>query len=358
MPASPAFPRVRSLRSALPLLRRPPAPAAVRFKPLTDFGERCQLAAYTDVRFVIDLLNAVCAQHWHAAYEELPQALRGTPRAAEDPAMLYVRCRLTVFDVCRADVGEGRDGTAHGGGPEGRALRRAQARRRALRGQPGAVCDADGVGAGGRDVDRQLRRHARVPDAVGACAGARADRRAAARPVRALAAGRVGAGVRGADRPRRGPRGRGLGGGGGGRAGAAGAPEPAPASGGNGVPEPGLRRSARRAPRRRGSGRARRCPPRPPQRAAVRQAAHQLGLNAEQLGVLAQLRVRREDPRPAVLGGARGPARAGVGRARGRASRRPSSPTRWPRRRPNRNASSRWRRCGAGWRRAAGRAAA
>src|SRR3954451_11657283 len=32
--------------------------------------------------------------------------------------MLYVRCAPTVFDVCRADVGEGRDGTANGAGPK------------------------------------------------------------------------------------------------------------------------------------------------------------------------------------------------------------------------------------------------
>jgi len=45
MPASPVVPRVRSLRSALPLLRRPPAPAAVRLEPLADLGDSCQLAA-------------------------------------------------------------------------------------------------------------------------------------------------------------------------------------------------------------------------------------------------------------------------------------------------------------------------
>lgn len=118
MPVPAPLPRVRSLRSALPLLRRPPAPAAVRFKPFTDTGESCQLAAYTDVRFVIDLLNAVCAQHWHADYEELPAPLRGNPREPKDSPMLYVRCALSVFDVCRSDVGEGRDGTSNGAGPK------------------------------------------------------------------------------------------------------------------------------------------------------------------------------------------------------------------------------------------------
>src|SRR4051794_36438228 len=78
MPGSPGPSRVRSLRSALALLRRPPAPQAVLFKPVVDAGDRCQLAAYTDVRFVIDQLNAVCGPSWSAAYADLPPALQAT----------------------------------------------------------------------------------------------------------------------------------------------------------------------------------------------------------------------------------------------------------------------------------------
>lgn len=117
MPGSPGPARVRSLRSALPLLRRPPAPQAVRFKPVVDAGDRCQLAAYTDVRFVIDQLNAVCGPSWSAAYTDLPTALQATV-ADDGERMLYVRCALTVFDVTRVDVGEGRDGTKYGAGPK------------------------------------------------------------------------------------------------------------------------------------------------------------------------------------------------------------------------------------------------
>src|SRR3954452_23060139 len=88
-------------------LRRPPAPPAVRFKPLIDAGDRCQLVAYTDVRFVVDQLNAVCGGHWHADYTELPEALRPSVASPDGDRMLYVRCALHVFDVCRSDVGEG-----------------------------------------------------------------------------------------------------------------------------------------------------------------------------------------------------------------------------------------------------------
>jgi hypothetical protein len=117
MPGSFEPSRVRSLRSALPLLRRPPARQAVRFKPIIDAGDRCQLAAYTDVRFVIDQLNAVCGPRWSADYAELPTSHRSTV-ADDDERMLYVRCALTVFDVTRRDVGEGRDGTKFGAGPK------------------------------------------------------------------------------------------------------------------------------------------------------------------------------------------------------------------------------------------------
>src|SRR3954471_9600704 len=117
MPGSAEPSRVRSLRSALPQLRRPPTPQAVRFKPIIDAGDRCQLAGYTDARFVIDQLNTVCGAHWFAAYNELPASHRSTV-AEDDERMLYVRCALTVFDVTRTDVGEGRDGTRFGAGPK------------------------------------------------------------------------------------------------------------------------------------------------------------------------------------------------------------------------------------------------
>jgi hypothetical protein len=118
MPGSPEPSRVRSLRGALPLLRRPPTPQAVRFKPILDVGDRCRLAAYTEVRFVIDQLNAVRGPRWSAVCHELPASHRSTVSDQDGDRMLYVRCALTVFDVTRTDVGEGRDGTKYGAGPK------------------------------------------------------------------------------------------------------------------------------------------------------------------------------------------------------------------------------------------------
>ena len=117
MPGSPEPSRVRSLKGALPLLRRPPTPQAVRFRPIVDADDRCQLAAYTEARFVIDQLDAVAGASWSAAYFELPPSHRSTI-ADDDERMLYVRCALTVFGVTCTDVGEGRDGTRFGAGPK------------------------------------------------------------------------------------------------------------------------------------------------------------------------------------------------------------------------------------------------
>ena len=226
MPVSAALPRVRSLRSALPLLRRPPAPAAVRFKPFTDLGESCQLAAYTDVRFVIDLLNAVCAPHWHADYAELPGALRGTPRSSGEAPMLYVRCALSVFDVCRSDVGEGRDGTAHGAGPKAAhsdALKRAAVHFGVNQALYAMRTVGEELGAAGLEEAAGEPEAAAGPVAVATAAGERDTAIGAAR----------------AETPELRPR-------------------------------PAL-------------------PATPEERAAVRRAAHQLGVDAEQLALLAQL---------------------------------------------------------------------
>jgi hypothetical protein len=281
MPASTAFPAARSLRSALPLLRRPPAPAAVRFKPLADLGDSCQLAAYTDVRFVIDLLNAVCAQHWRAEYAALPDALRGTPRGPEDNPMLYVRCALTVFDVCRADVGEGRDGTANGAGPKAAvsdALKRAAVHfgvnqaLYAMRAVWLPVAETSPANCADTHVCRRRSGHLRVPDQtaerlrglygrwlregsgrgfgepidLGEELGAAGLEEAAAEPAAANA-----------DRA------------------------PAPAGPAGAI---GAARAETRELRPRPALAAT-----PEQRAAVRIGAHQLGLDTEQLAVLAQL---------------------------------------------------------------------
>jgi Rad52/22 family double-strand break repair protein len=97
-----------SLDEALPELRRPPAPAAVRFKLTATNRENTsgQVAAYVDARLVFDRLDLVCGGRWHARFEALPERL--VPKPGEGEAEpIYVRCRLTAFGVTREDVGAG-----------------------------------------------------------------------------------------------------------------------------------------------------------------------------------------------------------------------------------------------------------
>jgi Rad52/22 family double-strand break repair protein len=97
-----------SLDQALPELRRPPAPAAVRFKLTTTNRENTsgQVAAYVDARLVFDRLDLVCGGRWHARFEALPERLVPKPEEGE-AELIYVRCRLTAFGVTREDVGAG-----------------------------------------------------------------------------------------------------------------------------------------------------------------------------------------------------------------------------------------------------------
>jgi hypothetical protein len=282
---------VRTLRSALPLLRRPPAPAAVRFKPLSDLGELCQLAAYTDVRFVIDLLNAVCAGHWHAAYDPLPAELRGTPRGPDDPAMLYVRCTLSVFGVERTDVGEGRDGTGFGAGPKAAhsdALKRAAVhfginqalyamRTVWLPVMPGAMASCPAT-----HVARTGSGHLRVPDQT-----TERLRELYRRWLQEGSGRSFGSPIDlGEDLGAVGlePQGEAEGEGAGTPAPTDAPAPPASRPDSNGAPAIGAARSETREPRP-----APVVPGTPEQRTGVRQAAHQAGLDDEQLGVLAQL---------------------------------------------------------------------
>jgi Rad52/22 family double-strand break repair protein len=102
-----------SLAQALSHLRRPPTPAAVRFKIQNAVEEAAQVAAYIDARLVFDRLDHVCGQKWWGTYEALPGALIPPPvdRNGElrEPPPVYVRCRLTLCGVAREDVGEGQD---------------------------------------------------------------------------------------------------------------------------------------------------------------------------------------------------------------------------------------------------------
>jgi hypothetical protein len=84
---------VDSLREALPFLRRPFTPEAVRFKVQSQLGDAAGalIVAYIDARLVIERLNLVVGGEWTAHYEAMDKLMW---------------CRLRVFDTARADVGE------------------------------------------------------------------------------------------------------------------------------------------------------------------------------------------------------------------------------------------------------------
>lgn len=98
-----------SLEVALRELRRPPAPAAVKFKlqAVAKDGSAGQVATYVDARLVLDRLDLVCGHQWRASFDTGPEALAPVAKDAEGERILYARCRLTVFGVTREDVGEG-----------------------------------------------------------------------------------------------------------------------------------------------------------------------------------------------------------------------------------------------------------
>jgi hypothetical protein len=110
-PMRTAFP-CASLAEALKHLRRPPTPEAVRFKIQTVAGEAAQVAPYVDARLAFDRLDLVCGERWNAEFEPLPEPLRSRPvdRNGEVTVPpIDVRCRLTLFEVTRQDVGAGDD---------------------------------------------------------------------------------------------------------------------------------------------------------------------------------------------------------------------------------------------------------
>jgi hypothetical protein len=83
---------VASLDEALPLLRRPFTPEAIKFKVQSVFKDAkgCVIVSYIDARLVIERLNAVCGPEWSATYEPDEKALW---------------CHLAVFNQIRMDVG-------------------------------------------------------------------------------------------------------------------------------------------------------------------------------------------------------------------------------------------------------------
>jgi hypothetical protein len=88
-----------SLREALPYLRRPFTPEAVKFKVQASFKEATGgiIVAYIDARLVIERLNLVVGDAWTADYGYV-----------DGNRLMW--CNLRVFDTVRRDVGESAKG--------------------------------------------------------------------------------------------------------------------------------------------------------------------------------------------------------------------------------------------------------
>jgi hypothetical protein len=90
---------VSTLRDAIPHLRRPFTPEAIRFKVQSVFKQQdgtpsgCLIVAYIDQRLATERLNRVIPDKWSATFEPVA----GTK---------LMWCRLTIDGVSRVDVGE------------------------------------------------------------------------------------------------------------------------------------------------------------------------------------------------------------------------------------------------------------
>ena len=106
------FPMATTIDEALPLLRRPFSPSAVRAKVQNQDRAKPpnwgQIARYIDARLVSERLNLVAGGKWSYEYAPLDPALRPPARDAEQTP-LYVVCSLAVLGQTHTDVGEGRD---------------------------------------------------------------------------------------------------------------------------------------------------------------------------------------------------------------------------------------------------------
>jgi hypothetical protein len=93
---------VTDLASAIPELRRPFTPAAIKFKVQTNPKERgngwskALVVTYMDSRMAAERLNAVVPGDWHDEYE---------PMFAVGQGAAGVVCRLSVHGQSRSDVG-------------------------------------------------------------------------------------------------------------------------------------------------------------------------------------------------------------------------------------------------------------
>jgi hypothetical protein len=82
-----------SLDAALPELRRPFAPPAVKFKVQSVLSSnRGLMVTYVDARLVQERLDLVCGGDWSSTLEEFAGG---------------IKCSLTLFGVTREDVGKG-----------------------------------------------------------------------------------------------------------------------------------------------------------------------------------------------------------------------------------------------------------
>ena len=106
------FPLAATIDDALPLLRRPFSPSAVRAKVQHQDREKPpswgQVVRYIDARLVAERLNLVAGGRWSYEYAPLDPALRPPVRDGEQ-APLHVVSSLTVLGQTHTDVGEGRD---------------------------------------------------------------------------------------------------------------------------------------------------------------------------------------------------------------------------------------------------------
>lgn len=84
---------VDTLAMALPRLRRPFTPAAVKFKVQATWPGGALVVSYIDARLVMDRLDMVVGENWTAEYEPTNSGL--------------MWCHLEVCGVTRRDVGEG-----------------------------------------------------------------------------------------------------------------------------------------------------------------------------------------------------------------------------------------------------------
>ena len=112
--ANQRHPLATTIDAALPLLRRPFSPTAVRAKVQNQDRAKPpswgQVIRYIDARLVSERLNLVAGGQWSYDYAPLDPALR--PRPTDDePPPLHVVCSLTVpllwAVVDGLDVGHG-----------------------------------------------------------------------------------------------------------------------------------------------------------------------------------------------------------------------------------------------------------